>query len=101
MKKHETLLATLTEQNPEALLFEPRSSFDKAVVDVTDSPRDHWPRETRTMVAVYQGEDLVDAMMDDQGCDSSAAMEWISFNMAGAWGGEGTPVVQWHDDGGW
>ena len=97
MKKHETLLATLTEKNPEALLFEPRSIFDKAVVAITDSPRDHWCRETQTLVAVYQGEDLMNAMMDDEGWDSTTAMEWISFNMADAWGGEGTPVVQWAD----
>ena len=76
----------------EVLMLEPRSTFDRALVGVTDKPRDHWPRQTRTFVAEYSAPLCIKAMMQDNEWDEDEATEFFEFNTAGAWVGEGTPT---------
>jgi len=76
----------------EALLLEPREHFDDALVSVTDTPDDHWPRKTSTVVAVYDRDRCIDAIMAWLGCDYETAVEWYDYNTTGAWLGEGTPT---------
>tara|TARA_R100001086_G_scaffold164617_1_gene88896 strand:+ start:152 stop:469 length:318 start_codon:yes stop_codon:yes gene_type:complete len=93
---HQTLLADLPHRNPDALLLEPRSRLDKAVVALSNTPDDHW-REVRpegTWVAVYKGESLVQILMA-QGVTYSQAIEWVATEMESAWVGPGTWVVEW------
>ena len=90
------LLDTLADVNPDALLLEPRHLLDSSVVAITDAPEDHWNREAGTVVAVYRGESLVEALTDGTGwTDHRAALQWVESNMAGAWMGPGTWVVEW------
>ena len=88
------VLARLDEVNPDALLLEPREVYDKALVDVTDDPRDHWPRTEKTWVAVYDEFECIDAIMLWLGCPEEDALDWFSFNTSGAWVGEGTPTFR-------
>jgi len=90
----EEILARLDEN---ALLLEPREFFDSALVDATDDPRDHWPRQTRMVVAVYDREKCLDAIMAWLGCDDEAALDWLRCNTEGAWQGEGTPTFRGMD----
>lgn len=85
------ILARLSE---ESMLLEPREFFDKALVDVADKPKDHWPRQGGVTVAVYDREKCIEAIMVWMDCDYEAALEWFSVNTEGAWVGEGTPTFR-------
>lgn len=102
----EALLVRLVELNPEALLLEPRDQYDLALVDITDDPKDHWPRKEKVFVAVYGTGACIEAIKlilgvegddagneEDEGYDAdTAAWEWLGYNTSGAWVGEGTPT---------
>lgn len=96
------LLARLSEG---AMLLEPREFFDKALVDVTDKPCDHWPRESKLTVAVYDQGKCIEALMAWLECDYDNALDYYGYNTAGAWLGEGTPMFRERgnpdDDGGY
>lgn len=78
----------------DALLLEPRSYFDRALVGVTDTPGDDWPRKERRKVAVYSTSKCIAAIMLWLRCDYEDAVEWYSYNTSGAWLGEGTPTFR-------
>ena len=54
----------LAELNPDALLFEPRTVFDAALIGMTDKAKDHWPRKESPLVAVYDEERCIKAVME-------------------------------------
>ena len=85
-------LKDLEALNPDALLLEPREVYDSAVVGVTDSPDDDWPREIGVYVAIYDANKCIEAFMAWMNCDYEQAAEWFSFNTCGAWVGPGTPT---------
>ena len=49
---YDEILAALEAKNPDALLLEPRDIYDPCIVDMTDAPDDHWPREPGFTVSV-------------------------------------------------
>jgi len=89
------VLAKLEGLNPEALLLEPRSVYDTALVDVTDDPQDQWIREGKTWVAVYDMPACVEAIIGWLGCPEDEALEWFYTNTSGAWIGAGTPTFRY------
>ena len=93
----EEVLQKLDKLNPNALLLEPRTVYDKALVDVTDDPQDQWPREARVHVAVYDELVCIEAIMKWLGCGGDEALDWYSYNTSGAWMGEGTPTFRRND----
>ena len=93
----EEVLQKLDKLNPNALLLEPRTVYDKALVDVTDDPQDQWPREARVHVAVYDELACIEAIMRWLGCEGDEALDWYSYNTSGAWMGEGTPTFRRED----
>lgn len=76
----------------EVLVLEPRATFDRALVGVTDKPKDHWPRKGGVFVAEYSIPLCIKAMMQDNEWGEEEATEFFEFNTAGAWVGEGTPT---------
>mgnify|MGYP001304994751 CR=1 FL=1 len=86
------ILNQLEEANPEALLLEPRLVYDSALVGITDTPKDDWPRTQKTWVAVYDTRKCLEAIMGWMECDYSEAQDWFGYNTSGAWAGEGTPT---------
>ena len=84
--------------NPDALLLEPRALYDPCVVDITDDPRDCWPRTKGIWVAVYDSELCVTHWMQDHETDWGSAEEWFYYNTAGAYVGPGTPTFTHHED---
>lgn len=69
----------------EALVFDP-ADLDVALIGVTLG------QPGRTPVAVYDYDRLVAAFIDT-GMEYEDAVEWIDFNVLGAWLGEATPLV--------
>jgi len=68
----------------EALVFEPRAIYDKAICGtvMADGVR----------VAAYDREAICHALVDE-GLTADEAYEWISYNTEGAYLGPSTPVV--------
>lgn len=81
----------------EALLLEPRVFFDRALVGVTSTPQDRWPRKGGLTVAVYDQDKCIEAIMSWLGCDYDSALDYYGYNTEGAWLGEGTPVFMGSD----
>lgn len=95
MNQPATLLRRLAELNPDALLIEPRSVFDRAIVRITDAPADHWSRSQGVWVAVYCGHALVSLLMDQERMSYSSAIEWVGCNMEGFCSGADTWSIEW------
>jgi|APSaa5957512576_1039674.scaffolds.fasta_scaffold26329_5 hypothetical protein len=92
------VLEQLTALEPDALLLEPREHFDAALVGYTHEADDHWPRQTHMIVAVYDANKCIEALMVMLGCDWEGAADYFGYNTAGAWVGEGTPTFRYEDD---
>lgn len=99
----EALLTCLAALNPDAILYEPRKAFDRAIVGLAHRPSDRWqgnrPDEGR-WVAVYSYERAVNELArlekvtDPDRLDQLA--EHVSYNSMGGWYGADTPA--WIDD---
>ena len=98
MERHKRVLPKLRKLNPEALLLEPRDVYDSALVDLTDAPSDHWPREGKTWVAVYGVGECLEAIRGWLGGSREDAQDWFDFNTSGAWMGDGTPTFRWEEE---
>ena len=59
--------------------------FDDCVIGVAE-------RCSKQPLLVYDREKIAESLMKD-GCTYEEAQEHIDFNMAGAWVGEGTPLI--------
>jgi hypothetical protein len=79
--------------SPEALFLEPRSVYDKALIDAARAD-DSWSRKSNIVVAVYDAVKCVDAIMQWFECNYEEAAEWFNYNTSGAWAGEGTPTFK-------
>lgn len=99
------VLKTLEELNPEALLLEPRTVFDAAIVGICREPQDRWKeqRQPDTWVAVYSMERAAEALVKDweeEGANGGGlwneAVDYIAYNSMGGWVGPHTPT--WIDD---
>lgn len=53
-----------------------------------------WNNNEKVDRIIYDGEALIDAMMDD-GMSYEEAVEYIEFNIEGAYVGPTTPMVMW------
>ena len=90
----EATLSFLQEHEPEALLYEPRPGLDRALIGVTQEPKDHWPREPGPYVAVYDWETVIEVYAEDLEFGWEDAVDWVSYNTAGAWVGPHTPWLK-------
>ena len=84
------LIGVLEEENPEALLMEPRVEYDGCIVGLGyrfhDGP-----------LAIYSVDKVIGKFVDG-GMDEEEAQEWFDVNVIGAWVGEGTPIYVWEDE---
>tara|TARA_B100000497_G_C7307406_1_gene207537 strand:- start:189 stop:461 length:273 start_codon:yes stop_codon:yes gene_type:complete len=78
----ESRFLELSELNPEALLVD---GLNKAVIGFGS-------KFTNAPVAIYDYDKCIEIFMEDNGWDYEEAMEWMSYNVVGAWMGEGTPI---------
>lgn len=70
----------------DALLFEPRETYDKGLLGsiVAGGKR----------VALYSRAKIIDALIIDNDWGDAEAEEWVDFNTTGAYVGPLTPVVE-------
>jgi hypothetical protein len=54
-----------------------------------------WTNQSRVDVLVYSGEKIVEGLMERDGMSMEEAIEYIEFNIEGAYMGPDTPVVMW------
>lgn len=54
-----------------------------------------WSNQTRVDVLVYSGGKILDELMDRDGMSWEEALEYVEFNIEGAYMGPDTPVVMW------
>lgn len=52
----------------------------------------------RTMVLIYDAEEIRDILMARDGMDFSEAREYIEYNIEGAYVGPATPILVWKHD---
>jgi len=45
--------------------------------------------------AIYDGPAIVEAMVEQDGMTEEEAIEYIDFNIVGAFVGESTPIIMW------
>lgn len=65
--------------------------FDEAAVGTACI----WKGNTLEEVLVYDGEEIARILMERDGLDYFEAVEYIEFNIEGAYVGEKTPVIFW------
>lgn len=75
MKLANQLMDAIEEQG--LLVLEPRDTFDRAIIGITTTPDDHWPRQTDTACVVYSPSACIDALMSADQCDYDEAWEFL------------------------
>lgn len=60
--------------------------FDEAFIGVSQ-------RINEPLLAVYSYEKMIDVLIERDGLDCDEAMEYLDFNVVGAWVGEKTPII--------
>lgn len=70
--------------------------FDSAIIGTSNL----WIGNERVDVLVYDCEKMVEQLMIRDGMDAEEAIDYINFNIEGAYIGKDTPVVVWqyHDE---
>jgi hypothetical protein len=68
--------------------------FDTCVIGVASIWRDQSTHE----VLVYSGDAMVECLMERDGMSDEEAIEFISFNIEGAYIGANTPVIAWKNE---
>jgi hypothetical protein len=67
------------------------SDLDKAILGTTLTYQDG----ERVPVFVYSGEEIVSVLMDRDGMTRDEALEFVDFNIEGAYTGNDTPLLVW------
>lgn len=96
MKQANQLMEHIEQQG--LLVLEPRDTFDRAIIGITTTPDDHWPRQTETACVVYSTQACIEALMSAEQWDYDEAWEFLSYNTMNAWVGEGTPTFAGDDE---
>jgi hypothetical protein len=73
--------------------------FDRALIGIATV----WQRSpeggaNRVDTLIYDGDILVEILMGDSHLSYDEALEYISFNIEGAYVGETTPIITWRCD---
>tara|TARA_R100000458_G_C8256159_1_gene232286 strand:- start:697 stop:960 length:264 start_codon:yes stop_codon:yes gene_type:complete len=63
--------------------------LDKAIIGITDGSFD------TNIRLVYDIDKCIKILMDRDGMDREEALEFFTFNISGAYVGEGTPIFMW------
>lgn len=83
MPSRDEIDEALIEMDESALLMD---GFDEAFIGFSR-------RVNEPLLAVYSWEKMVDVLIKRDGMDYEEAVEYIDYNVIGAWVGERTPIV--------
>ena len=56
---------------------------------------DVWHNNERISTVIYSGHELIEQMVHSDGMTPDEAMEYIAFNIEGAYVGSSTPIIMW------
>lgn len=73
----------LSETHPDVLLMD---GLDDAIIGTSQ-------RINEPVLAVYSWEKIINIFVERDGMDFEEAVEFVEFNILGAWVGENTPIV--------
>jgi len=57
-----------------------------------------WDGQSRVERFVYSGEKLIENFVENDGMSEEEALEWVEYNIEGAYMGPNTPIVVWGED---
>jgi len=57
-----------------------------------------WANQSRADVLIYSGEKIMDELVERDGMSAEEALEYIDFNIEGAYMGPDTPIIMWEYD---
>ena len=57
-----------------------------------------WDGQSKVERFVYSGEKLVENFIENDGMSEEEALEWVEYNIEGAYWGPATPIIVWGDD---
>lgn len=57
-----------------------------------------WANQSRVDVLIYSGEKIMDELVERDGMSAEEALEYIDFNIEGAYMGPDTPIIMWEYD---
>jgi hypothetical protein len=57
-----------------------------------------WDGQSRVERFVYSGEKLIENFIENDGMSEEEALEWVEYNIEGAYWGPTTPIIVWSDD---
>jgi hypothetical protein len=77
----------------EQLLKITGEKYDKAIAGIATV----WQKNQRVETLIYSGQKLMEIFMDE-GMTDEEAIEWIAFNIEGAYMGLSTPIIMWEYD---
>jgi hypothetical protein len=77
----------------EQLLKIAGEKYDKAIAGIASV----WQKNQRVETLIYSGQKLMEIFMEE-GMTDEEAIEWISFNIEGAYMGLSTPIIMWEYD---
>jgi hypothetical protein len=77
----------------EQLLKITGEKYDKAIGGIATV----WQGNQRVETLIYSGQKLMEIFMDE-GMTDEEAIEWIAFNIEGAYMGLSTPIIMWGYD---
>jgi len=77
----------------EQLLKITGEKYDKAIAGIANV----WQGNQRVETLIYSGQKLMEIFMDE-GMTDEEAIEWILFNIEGAYMGLSTPIIMWEYD---
>jgi hypothetical protein len=77
----------------EELLKITGEKYDKAIAGISSV----WQGNQRVETLIYSGQKLMEIFMDE-GMTDEEAIEWIAFNIEGAYVGLATPIIMWEYD---
>jgi len=57
-----------------------------------------WDGQSRVERFVYSGDKLIENFIENDGMSEEEALEWVEYNIEGAYWGPTTPIIVWSDD---
>ena len=57
-----------------------------------------WDGQSSVERFVYPGEKLIENFIENDGMSEEEALEWVEYNIEGAYWGPTTPIIVWSDD---
>ena len=69
--------------------------FDSALIGVSTVWQRTGDTSERIDTLIYNGDTIVTILMHESGLSEEEAMEYISYNIEGAYVGKNTPIIVW------